>query len=117
MVDAEQNEYEGEWEAGRRSGHGVCRYCTGDVYDGQWHADMRHGRGTCTYSTGDKYEGQWHEDMREGQGSAALPLPPLPPHVCRSPRLKVPLYAILWWHAFQCRLYCHKHFFDAGRNC
>ena len=37
--------YEGEYNHGKKSGHGVYTWSNGDKYEGQWACDLQHGIG------------------------------------------------------------------------
>jgi hypothetical protein len=65
---ANGNEYEGGFDAGKRSGHGTMLYAGGDVYIGQWRRDMKHGRGTLRFAAGGVYQGAFRVGAMEGQG-------------------------------------------------
>ena len=68
---ANGDQYDGEWKADIKEGHGVLTYANGDQYDGEWKADQKEGHGVFTYSgkwKGDKYDGEWKNDVREGHG-------------------------------------------------
>mmetsp|Transcript_27538 Transcript_27538/g.62443 ORF Transcript_27538/g.62443 Transcript_27538/m.62443 type:complete len:485 (+) Transcript_27538:41-1495(+) len=60
--------YDGQWKEGKKSGHALMNYRSGDTYEGDFGEDGRHGRGVSRYSTGERYEGQWKEDKIHGQG-------------------------------------------------
>ncbi len=49
--------YQGNFEAGLRSGHGRLTLSYGPTYDGEWLAGLRSGQGTQTYPDGDHYTG------------------------------------------------------------
>jgi hypothetical protein len=87
--------YEGNFEAGRRHGHGLWISAAGDryeggfvrdlfeghghhasasgrTYQGQFRAGKRHGRGTYTTAQGVRYTGGWVDDKRHGHGRQAF---------------------------------------------
>uniref|UniRef100_UPI00398E3D81 junctophilin-4-like n=1 Tax=Pristiophorus japonicus TaxID=55135 RepID=UPI00398E3D81 len=72
--------YGGEWQADRRSGHGVGSRSDGLTYEGAWLADRPHGYGRTTFPLGDRGRapGQrrgWEEE-EEGKYRAGALLPP-----------------------------------------
>jgi len=66
--------YEGEFQAGKRSGKGTAIYSNEERYEGDWLFDKRHGRGIQTFKLSAnscaayKYDGEWHHDSEHGQG-------------------------------------------------
>jgi len=64
--------YEGEFQAGRKHGHGVKRWLNGDRYEGEFADDRMHGQGVYTWGRGpwqgQRYEGSYVADKREGYG-------------------------------------------------
>ncbi len=65
----ENNEfYEGEWFAGKRSGWGRMYFENGDIYEGEWLNDMRHGKGMLRFCNNNRYEGEWKQDKKNGFG-------------------------------------------------
>jgi len=71
-------EYVGNWDHGKKEGHGVLFLQSGGVYVGQWHSNQRHGLGIW-FDYGDtqqaacgmpsySYEGEWHQDQKSGFG-------------------------------------------------
>lgn len=40
----------GSFVKGKRHGHGLYIYATGDSYDGEWESDVKHGRGVYTFA-------------------------------------------------------------------
>ena len=61
--------YEGHFEFGRKSGHGLFLLGNGDSYDGLFEEDMYHGQGTLSRGSGDKFVGQWSRGKMVGKGS------------------------------------------------
>ncbi|GAX82124.1 hypothetical protein CEUSTIGMA_g9552.t1 [Chlamydomonas eustigma] len=63
-------EYDGEWAAGMRHGHGTLKLNRDGThrYEGQWAHDMKQGQGIMHYSNGDVYTGQWEADLKCGHG-------------------------------------------------
>ncbi|CDI81096.1 hypothetical protein, conserved [Eimeria praecox] len=53
----QQNQYEGQFQNGRREGVGAFSYSNGARYEGSWVADQKHGFGTFKSETGAIYEG------------------------------------------------------------
>ncbi|CDJ50447.1 Fbox and MORN domain containing protein, related [Eimeria brunetti] len=53
----QQNQYEGQFQNGRREGVGAFSYSNGARYEGSWVADQKHGIGTFKSETGAIYEG------------------------------------------------------------
>jgi hypothetical protein len=71
--DFGSHSFEGECDAGVRSGHGTMRWQAGGggpclSYDGQWQADVPHGRGRMEFADGSTYEGEWRQGRQEGRG-------------------------------------------------
>jgi hypothetical protein len=60
--------YEGEWYADKRSGWGRMHYSDGSVYEGEWYSDQRNGKGILSLVNGNRYEGMWERDMKNGEG-------------------------------------------------
>eukprot|EP00929_Paragymnodinium_shiwhaense_P122811 TRINITY_DN95956_c0_g1_i1.p1 TRINITY_DN95956_c0_g1~~TRINITY_DN95956_c0_g1_i1.p1 ORF type:complete len:276 (+),score=31.08 TRINITY_DN95956_c0_g1_i1:98-925(+) len=64
--------YEGEFLAGRFSGHGCMTWDSpqGQLrYEGQYIRDLKHGHGKFLWPDGRVYDGSWHQGKRHGQGS------------------------------------------------
>lgn len=59
---------DGEWRAGKRSGHGAMTWAIGDRFEGEFRDDNRNGRGVYTWANGDRYEGEYRDDNRNGRG-------------------------------------------------
>ncbi len=54
FVSKNGDEYEGEWENGKKHGKGTYKYCNGRVYEGSFKNGKKHGFGTYTFSDGSK---------------------------------------------------------------
>jgi hypothetical protein len=73
--------FEGECDAGVRSGHGTMRWEAGGggpclAYDGHWQADLPHGRGRMEFADGSTYDGEWRQGRQEGRGRGTWPAAP-----------------------------------------
>ncbi len=71
-------EYRGGFHAGRKQGHGVETWPSGDRYDGEFVADRKEGQGTYAWSprgphAGESYSGGFVNDLRQGYGVYAWP--------------------------------------------
>ena len=77
---ATNDEYDGEWVADKRHGHGVqhsitvvrgssSTETTSTLYKGAWVDDVRAGHGVETYGDGRCYEGNFVNNCQEGAGS------------------------------------------------
>merc|ERR1711977_633224 len=84
------DEYEGEYQEGKRHGHGVYKWVKMEVdeesgeskqavddegkkvfqstYTGQYAANLKDGEGVFEYPDGSKYQGNWRHDKRHGDG-------------------------------------------------
>ena len=60
--------YEGEWYADKRSGWGRMYYADGSVYEGEWYGNKRNGKGLLRLANDNRYEGSWSNDMKNGAG-------------------------------------------------
>jgi len=61
--------YEGQWECGRRHGHGDASEEGCGEYRGEWRQGGREGQGVYTSSGGEvSYEGEWNRDSPHGHG-------------------------------------------------
>jgi len=60
--------YVGDWERGKRCGHGVCVYPDEGRYEGTFRDNLRHGRGIFTFPDGSSYVGDWSNDLKDGKG-------------------------------------------------
>lgn len=65
---SEDEYYEGEWYADKRSGWGRMYYSDGSVYEGEWYSDKRSGKGLLRLANGNRYEGSWNNHMKNGPG-------------------------------------------------
>ena len=61
--------YDGQWRDSLPNGRGVYHWAGGNRYEGEWLNNRRHGTGTETFARGDRYEGQWRNDRPEGSGT------------------------------------------------
>ena len=59
--------YDGNYENGYRSGHGIMTWNNGDEYDGKWALDKMI-KGTLTYANGNIYQGEFKNDLQGGNG-------------------------------------------------
>ena len=57
-------EFQGEFEAGMRSGWGVMHFEGGDVFSGFWADDKIHGSGRWTHADGSYYQGTFESGSR-----------------------------------------------------
>ena len=73
-----QDVYEGEFQFGKRHGHGTFTYMNstgqkGDSYEGEWKDDMRHGNGVFTYgASGKVLKGTWENNEWKGVFTVAV---------------------------------------------
>ena len=58
-TDQDGNHYKGNWQNGKKNGHGVLIYKDGRKYDGAFKNNVFHGTGTYTFSDGGKMSGRW----------------------------------------------------------
>ena len=60
--------YEGQWENGKKHGHGKSTDEDTYVYEGQWENGEKHGQGqgTCYYDGKVIYDGQWENGKKHG---------------------------------------------------
>ena len=61
--------YEGEFQQGHESGHGIVVSAHGNRYDGEWKGGRRNGYGVYVWANGDRYEGAWKDDRAHGEGT------------------------------------------------
>ena len=76
--------YEGEYRAGKRSGHGVFTSLSEPRYrfDGEWRDDSPNGQGTATLDTGQSISGNWSNGCLS-LGNNAWAYATVPPEACR----------------------------------
>lgn len=60
--------YAGFTVNGKRHGHGMYKWNSGDIYDGEWKDDKRTGHGIYYYANGDKHVGEYVNGKRNGPG-------------------------------------------------
>ena len=63
-----QEYYEGDIKANRRSGKGVFYYENGDVYDGEFMNDKRVGKGKMIFADQSTLISQFIDDQADGHG-------------------------------------------------
>lgn len=56
------NRYVGQWDAGKRSGHGTFYYANGAHYQGEWDQHIKEGHGRYTFEDGRQYVGAFTRD-------------------------------------------------------
>jgi hypothetical protein len=61
-------QYEGGYLNGKREGHGVYEYDSGDKYEGEYKNDLKDGKGKYEFSNGDIYEGYYKKGYFDGKG-------------------------------------------------
>jgi len=65
------NEYEGDFVAGKKQGYGVYKWADGTTYEGSWEEDARHGwgkfyrKGTSYIDPGFYRETYWYQDIEK----------------------------------------------------
>jgi len=57
--------YEGDFEFGKKHGQGLYSWSDGDYYDGNWVNDSAEGQGTSMIGT-DFYDGEFKNGLRHG---------------------------------------------------
>eukprot|EP00742_Colponemidia_sp_Colp-10_P002729 GILJ01002919.1.p1 GENE.GILJ01002919.1~~GILJ01002919.1.p1 ORF type:complete len:820 (+),score=104.32 GILJ01002919.1:264-2462(+) len=64
-------EYSGQWEEGKRQGHGKLTYNSERTayYDGVWKAGLKNGKGKMVFASGNTYDGDWVSDKKQGHGT------------------------------------------------
>ena len=67
-ISYSMGEYEGEVADGKRHGHGIMRYKSGNVYEGEWKDDVMSGHGIYTFASGERYEGMFADGKYHGRG-------------------------------------------------
>ena len=60
-MDADGNEYVGEWKDNKRHGHGASTFADGDQHVGEYKDGKPHGQGAYTWADGDKYVGEYKD--------------------------------------------------------
>mmetsp|Transcript_3058 Transcript_3058/g.4721 ORF Transcript_3058/g.4721 Transcript_3058/m.4721 type:complete len:636 (+) Transcript_3058:1017-2924(+) len=64
-----EEKFEGEYNAGQKSGQGKSSLYNGDTYTGDWVGNLKQGEGVYFYSgIGATYEGEWQADKKHGKG-------------------------------------------------
>ena len=58
-VQQTNNNFEGSWSKGLRSGYGTFQFANGSKYEGQWNDNVKHGDGRYTYEDGRIYAGEF----------------------------------------------------------
>ena len=58
-VQQTNNNFEGSWSKGLRSGYGTFQFANGSKYEGQWKDNVKHGDGRYTYEDGRIYAGEF----------------------------------------------------------
>ena len=62
----DDSNYVGEYQRGKRHGHGVYSFPNGDCYVGQYADDLPHGHGVYHFASGQRYEGNWQQGKKHG---------------------------------------------------
>ena len=74
VIEGKNFTYEGQVDPdGKKNGHGILTFNSGDRYSGQWMDDRMSGEGTYEFSDGDKYVGQWQNNRMHGRGTYYYP--------------------------------------------
>ncbi len=60
--------YEGEWQNGKRHGHGTWIKPDGTKYAGEWANDLPEGLGLLKHADGAMFHGEWKAGKRNGRG-------------------------------------------------
>ncbi len=58
--------YDGDFLAGKRTGHGIYTFANGNRYEGEFLDGIRSGSGSYVWPTGSHYDGQWADDKANG---------------------------------------------------
>lgn len=58
---ANQEQYYGNFDEGKKSGYGVFAFKDGTIFEGQWKHDVREGYGELKLPNGDRIIGQWSD--------------------------------------------------------
>ena len=61
--------YEGEWKFNKKNGYGKYYFSNGDIYDGEFKAGTKHGKGLYLYSSGEVYDGFYANNQMDGVGT------------------------------------------------
>ena len=60
--------YTGEFQEGKKHGHGVLKTRSERTYDGDWQNDVPHGYGVNTFPNGKIYKGEYRQGKPYGEG-------------------------------------------------
>jgi hypothetical protein len=71
--DLENQEYEGYFQFGMRSGQGVVIFGSGNRYQGEFSNDLMNGVGTYNFTDGSKWVGEWKNGEPQGEGEKIDP--------------------------------------------
>lgn len=66
------NNYFGEYESGKKHGHGLSSLLNGDFYKGEFRDGLMHGTGTYYWANGGYYEGSFNQGNIDGKGTEHL---------------------------------------------
>merc|ERR1711893_333701 len=67
-MGTDEEYYEGEWYADKRSGWGRMYYADGSTYEGEWYDDQRSGQGMLRLPGENRYDGSWKNGKKNGPG-------------------------------------------------
>ncbi|MDL5045620.1 hypothetical protein QQ054_06155 [Oscillatoria amoena NRMC-F 0135] len=62
------NRYDGEFQAGIRTGQATLTFADGTQCQGTFENEQLNGRGTCVFPSGNRYEGEFRNNARHGRG-------------------------------------------------
>lgn len=65
--------YEGQYEAGLRSGSGTMKWSDGRIYEGNWSQNFFDGQGTMKIPDGRVYQGNYVKGAMQGKGTMKFP--------------------------------------------
>lgn len=65
---APDGQYEGDWSAGRRNGHGVESWPSGQRHEGAYAGDQPNGPAVRMFENGYRFEGSFRNNVRDGPG-------------------------------------------------
>lgn len=65
---APDGQYEGDWSAGRRNGHGVESWPSGQRHEGAYANDQPNGPAVRMFENGYRFEGSFRNNVRDGAG-------------------------------------------------